>query len=191
MSWEFVKLNDDGTYEFVGEDEPGHTVLFHLDSTGTVFEGFLLGDVASKHERGKCPCCGLDGPFFWDIGRTNDAQAQLEVMGLAEKKIKGAAVNLTALRTDILALSGVEEAQIEVAKEDMNDPYSMDVLNLYVAPADTSRPNHDALILEIQKLTKNSTEITPSVFIYTFEEILEKAGGLKFMEISDVRPKPA
>lgn len=191
MSWEFVRLNDDGSYEFVGEDEPGHTLLFHLDSTGTIFEGFLLGDVASKHENGKCPCCGLDGPFFWDIGRTNDALAQIEVMGLAEKKIKGATVNLTALRTDLLKLGEIEEFQIEVAKEDMTDPYSMDVLNLYVAPKDAAVSSYEPLILEIQRITKVSTEVTPTVFIVSFEELLERAGGMKFMEILDSRPKPA
>jgi hypothetical protein len=175
----------------VDEDEPGHTLLFHLDSTGTVFEGFLLGDVASRHEAGKCPVCGLDGLFFWDIGRTNDAQTQLEIMGLAEKKIKGATVNLTALRTDILNLGEVEEVQIEVAKEDMSDPYSMDVLNLYVAPKGPKTANYSSLITQIQKITKTSTEVTPKVVIIGFEELVEKAGGMKFMEITDSRPKPA
>jgi phenylacetate-coenzyme A ligase PaaK-like adenylate-forming protein len=191
MSWEFVRLNDDGSYEFVGEDEPGHVVLFHLDGTGSIVEGFLLGDVASKHECGKCPICGLDGPLFWDVGRTNDAQAQIEIMGLSEKKIKGATVNLTALRTELLSLNHVEEVQIEVAKENMNDPYSMDVLNLYIAPKASLQSNQQDLILAAQTLTKNITEITPSVFIIGFEELMEKAGGLKFMEIADVRPKPA
>ncbi len=191
MSWEFVRLNPDGTYEFVDEDESGHTLLFHLDSTGTVFEGFLLGDVASKHEAGKCPICGLDGQFFWDIGRTNDAQTQLEIMGLAEKKIKGATVNLTALRTDILNLGEVEEVQIEVAKEDMSDPYSMDVLNLYVAPRGPKTSDYSSLIAQVQKITKTSTEVTPQVVIIGFEELVEKAGGMKFMEIIDSRPKPA
>ncbi|MBN2228829.1 MAG: hypothetical protein JW779_04475 [Candidatus Thorarchaeota archaeon] len=191
MSWEFVRLNDDGSYEFVDEDEPGHTVLFHLDSTGTVFEGFLLGDVATKHEAGKCPICGLDGQFFWDIGRTNDAQTQLEVMGLTEKKIKGATVNLTALRTDVLQLGEVEEVQIEVAKENMSDPYSMDVLNLYIAPKGPKKSDYSSLIAQIQKITKTSTEVTPKVVIIGFEELVEKAGGMKFMEIIDSRPKPA
>jgi hypothetical protein len=100
-------------------------------------------------------------------------------------------VNLTALRTDLLELSGIEEIQIEVAKEDMSDPYSMDVLNLYIAPKGTTTANYDALILEVQKITKNSTEVTPSVFILPFEELMERAGGMKFMEIFDARPKPA
>ncbi|MFX1369061.1 MAG: hypothetical protein ACFFAY_10720 [Promethearchaeota archaeon] len=191
MSWEFVRLNEDGSYEFVDEDEPGHTALFHLDSTGTVFEGFLLGDVASRHEAGKCPICGMDGQFFWDIGRTNDAQTQLEVMGLSEKKIKGATVNLTALRTDLLELGEIEEAQIEIAKEDMNDPYSMDILNLYIAPKGGPSANYDSLILDVKRITKNSTEVTPSVYVLSFEELLERAGGMKFMEILDSRPKPA
>ncbi|MHA1216147.1 MAG: hypothetical protein ACTSPX_02325 [Candidatus Thorarchaeota archaeon] len=191
LSFEFVRVNSDGSWEFVDENEPGHVTLFHLDGTGTVFEGFLLGDVASKHESGKCPICGVDGPFFWDIGRQNDAEAQIEIMGISEKKIKGATVNLTALRTDLLSVPGVEEIQIEVAKEDMSDPYSMDVLNLYVAPRDSTSGRHQELILQLQQVTKNATEITPRVFILSFEELMEKAGGLKFMEIADVRPKPA
>lgn len=191
LSFELISFNDDGTYNFVGDDEPGHMCLFHLDSTGTVFEGFLLGDVASHQERGKCPICGLDGPFFWDVGRTNDAEAQIEIMGLAEKKIKGATVNLTALRTDLLGVADVEELQIEVAKEDMADPYSMDVLNIYVAPRGPLKADHSSLIIELQQLTKKSTEVTPKVFIIGFEELVEKAGGMKFMDIIDSRPKPA
>ncbi|MHA1493321.1 MAG: hypothetical protein ACTSUZ_12465 [Candidatus Thorarchaeota archaeon] len=191
LSFELVSFNDDGTYNFVGDDEPGHMCLFHLDSTGTVFEGFLLGDVASHQERGKCPVCGLDGPFFWDVGRTNDAEAQIEIMGLAEKKIKGATVNLTALRSDLIALSEIEELQIEVAKENMADPYSMDVLNLYVAPKGPVNADYSSLILQLQQLTKRSTEVTPKVFIIGFEELVEKAGGMKFMDIIDSRPKPA
>ena len=191
LAFELVKLNDDGTYDFVGEDEPGHMCLFHLDSTGTVFEGFLLGDVASHQERGKCPVCGLDGPFFWDIGRTNDAEAQLDIMGLSEKKIKGATVNLTALRSELLSVSEIEEVQIEVAKEDMSDPYSMDVLNLYVAPKGPTNADYTSLIAQLKKMTKTNTEVTPGVFILSFEELIDKAGGMKFMEIIDSRPKPA
>ncbi|MFW9953151.1 MAG: hypothetical protein ACFFD3_01265 [Candidatus Thorarchaeota archaeon] len=191
LSFELIALNDDGTYDFITDDSSGYMTLFHLDGTGTIFEGFLLGDVASHQERGKCPVCGIDGPFFWDIGRTNDAETQLEVMGLSEKKIKGSTVNLTALRADLLALSEIEEVQIEVAKEDMNDPYSMDVLNLYVAPRGPINADYSTLIQEIIRLAKKGTEVTPSVTLLQFEELMDKAGGMKFMEISDVRPKPA
>ncbi|MFW9926803.1 MAG: hypothetical protein ACFFDM_08560 [Candidatus Thorarchaeota archaeon] len=191
LAFELIKFNDDGTYDFVGDDESGHMCLFHLDSTGSVFEGFLLGDVASHQERGKCPHCEFDGPFFWDIGRTNDAQAQLEIMGMSEKKIKGATVNLTALREMLLAISEIEEIQIEVAKEDMSDPYSMDALILYVAPRGPVHDEYKSLIHEIQKMTKTNTEVTPGVVIIGFEELVERAGGMKFMEIIDNRPKPA
>ncbi|MFW9919855.1 MAG: hypothetical protein ACFFED_09665, partial [Candidatus Thorarchaeota archaeon] len=113
------------------------------------------------------------------------------IMGLSEKKIKGATVNLTALRSDLLALAEIEELQIEVAKENMADPYSMDVLNLYIAPKGPLNADYTSLIAEVKKLTKHSTEVTPSVTMIAFEELLEKAGGMKFMEISDIRPKPA
>jgi hypothetical protein len=141
-----------------------------------VFEGFLLGDVASHQEKGKCPICEFDGPFFWDIGRTNDAQAQMDIMGMSEKKIKGATVNLTALREMLLSISQIEEVQIEVAKEDMSDPYSMDVLNLYVAPRGPVPSDYNSMILEIQQMTKTNTEITPSVTIIGFDELVERAG---------------
>jgi hypothetical protein len=51
--------------------------------------------------------------------------------------------------------------------------------------------DYRSLIREIQRITKSSTEITPTVSIIAFEELMEKAGGLKFMEIADIRPKPA
>jgi hypothetical protein len=112
-------------------------------------------------------------------------------MGLSEKKIKGVTVNLNALRSDLIALSEIEELQIEVAKENMADPYSMDVLNLYVAPKGSINADYSSLILQLQQLTKRSTEVTPKVFIIGFEELVEKAGGMKFMDIIDSRPKPA
>ncbi|MBS3794675.1 MAG: hypothetical protein KGY80_07250 [Candidatus Thorarchaeota archaeon] len=191
LAFRYTAFNDDGTYDFVSEGEPGHVTLFHLDGTGTIVEGFLLGDVASEHERGQCPHCGFDGPFFWDIGRENDTRAQLDIMGLSEKKVKGATVNLTALRSDLLSISQVDELQVEIAKEDMDDPYSMDVLNLYVAPKEKEEVDEQALISAIKTVTKNSTEVTPRVFVLPFEELMEKAGGMKFMEVQDVRPKPA
>ena len=98
---------------------------------------------------------------------------------------------LTALREVLLAISGIEEIQIEVAKEDMSDPYSMDVLNLYVAPRGPVSGDYNSLILEIEKTTKTNTEVTPGVTIIGFEELVERAGGMKFMEIIDSRPKPA
>jgi hypothetical protein len=73
----------------------------------------------------------------------------------------------------------------------MNDPYSMDVLNLYLALKSSQEIGQESLVHEVQRITKNTTEITPNVFIVKFEKLLEKAGGLKFMEISDIRPKPA
>jgi hypothetical protein len=91
----------------------------------------------------------------------------------------------------LLSISQVEEVQIEVAKEDMSDPYSMDVLNLYVAPRGEVTADYSSLIREIQQMTKTNTEVSPGVTIIGFEELVERAGGMKFMEIIDNRPKPA
>jgi hypothetical protein len=51
--------------------------------------------------------------------------------------------------------------------------------------------DYSSLIVQLKKLTKTNTEVTPSVTILGFEELVDKAGGMKFMEIVDSRPKPA
>jgi phenylacetate-coenzyme A ligase PaaK-like adenylate-forming protein len=110
-------------------------------------------------------------------------------MGIAEEKIKGATVNLTALRESLLAMNDVYEVQIIVSKTNPEDPYSMDVLSLNVvlkSGADKTQ-NQRA----IQKLTKTETEITPVIHFMELEALLEQAGGLKFQEIVDSRVKPA
>jgi hypothetical protein len=73
----------------------------------------------------------------------------------------------------------------------MNNPYSMDILNLHVAPKAAVNLYHTSLIHEVVSITKKSTKIAPKVIIIASEQLLEKAGGMKFMEIFDAQPKPA
>ena len=103
--------------------------------------------------------------------------------------IKGATVNLTALRESLLAMRDVHEAQIIVSKSKPNDPYSMDVLSLNIVLKAGAKQTQARRT--IQKLTKTETEITPKINFMDLETLLEQSGGLKFQEIVDTRMKPA
>ncbi|MFX0169258.1 MAG: hypothetical protein ACFE89_07880 [Candidatus Hodarchaeota archaeon] len=186
----FVKFTDDaGSYEFTSPEEGGYITIFHVDGRATMYEGYLMGDHVDKVTIGKCPHCGLEMPCFFNISRESEIGAQLRVMGIAEEKIKGATVNLTALRESLLAMNDVHETQIIVSKSNPKDPYSMDVLTLNVVlkPGADNTQNQRA----IHKLTKTATEITPVIHIMDLDTFLEQAGGLKFQEIVDSRVQPS
>ncbi len=186
----FVKFTDDaGNYEFTSPEEGGYITIFHVDGRSSMFEGYLMGDHVDKVTTGKCPHCGLEMPCFSNISRESEISAQMQVMGIAEEKIKGATVNLTALRESLLAMNDIHEVQIVVSKSKPDDPYSMDVLSLNVVlKAGTSQTTNQKVI---QKLTKTETEITPVIHFMDLDTLLEQAGGLKFQEIVDSRIKPA
>ena len=188
-AYRVVKLNEDGTYDFIEEGEGGLLTIFHLDGAGTVFEGYLLGDRVEKHWAGKCEHCGVNSFTFHEISRVRDYSTQLQVMGILEKKVKGATINLTSLRSEILNIPEVFEAQIVITKEDPEDPYSMDKLEIYAATVPGADPKKAKS--EIMRATKMVAEITPHVEILDLEELIEKAGGLKFLEIVDKRPAPS
>jgi hypothetical protein len=186
----FVKFTDDtGGYEFTSPEEGGYIAIFHVDGRSSMFEGYLMGDHVDKVTTGKCPHCGIDMPCFFNISRESEISSQMQIMGIAEEKIKGATVNLTALRESLLAVKEIHEAQIIVSKSKPDDPYSMDVLSLNIVLK--SGTNQTQARRTIQKLTKTETEITPEIHFMDLDTFLEQAGGLKFQEIIDTRLKPA
>ncbi len=187
VAYRTVKFTD-GEWEFTSPEEGGHIVIFHLDGTGTVFEGYLMGDYVEKIEIDKCGECGIEGPRLYGISRSSEIETQLKIMGIAETKIKGSTVNLTALRETLLQLPEIFECQIVITKENPNDPYSMDVLKIYAALASDVTVDTAEIIRKITHVTKTETEVTPKVEILGLEELIERAGGMKFREIVDLRP---
>ncbi len=185
----FVKFVDDtGGYEFTSPEEGGYITIFHVDGRASMFEGYLMGDHVDKVTTGKCPFCGLDMPCFFNISRESEIGAQMQVMGIAEEKIKGANVNLTALRESLLGMREIHEVQIVVSKSKPDDPYSIDILTLNVVLK--SGADQTTTQKAIQKVTKTETEITPAIRFMDLDTLLEQAGGLKFQEIVDSRIKP-
>ncbi len=186
----FVKFTDDqGGYEFTSEEEGGYITIFHVDGRGSIFEGYLMGDHVDRVQYGKCEHCGLEMPRFFNIARESELLAQMQIMGVSEQKIKGATVNLTALRESLLALPEVDEIQIIISKSDPTDPYSMDVLSFNVVLH--KGPDQTVIKRILQKITKGQTEVTPKISFMNLETLLEQAGGLKFQEILDKRGRPA
>jgi len=109
-------------------------------------------------------------------------------MGIAETKVKGSIVNLTALREALLQLPEIFECQIVITKEDPNDPYSMDELRIYAALTSDDEIDITEVKRRIISVTKTETEVTPKVEILGVDELIERAGGMKFREIVDLRP---
>ena len=87
--------------------------------------GYVLGDRAERVEITPCPSCGLKTQRFFNITRTKDIEAQYKLTGIIEEKIKGALLNLVAVRNKVLA-AGVQECQIVVSKGKLMINYSAD-----------------------------------------------------------------
>ncbi|MBI2564893.1 hypothetical protein HYV79_02785 [Candidatus Woesearchaeota archaeon] len=93
----------------------GLMTVFNLDGAGTLLEGYLLGDIVSITNK-KCHHCKLQVPKVLSVDRLKHVSAQLALTGMVEAKVKGARVNLSALRERILKIPGVKEVQLVVKK---------------------------------------------------------------------------
>lgn len=178
-----VRMNDDGSWDFVDDGEEGLLVLFPLEGTGTVLAGFVMGDSARMtHE--VCPHCGFRGPRLLDVGRLADVAAQQAAMGTVELKIRGATVNLEDVRSRLLDDPDVQEVQLVIRKRIEGDPDSQDVLLVRVAVRRTA-PDGEEVGRRVVRLTKHVSEVTPSVEVVAIEQLL--GSGIKFQPIVEQR----
>jgi len=161
-------------------------VQFPMDGAGTLIEGFLLGDRAVQLS-GPCPVCGSHVERFVNPLRADELDTQLMVMGLVEQKVKGASVNLTDLRTQLMEMPEISELQLIISKQDLSDSGSPDVLKIHITPEDDISIGEDELIEKVKAKTKQLSEITPEVKTMDINELMGE--GLKFKGIVDERPK--
>ena len=177
-----VRVNDDGTWDFVEDGEPGLVVQFPLDGTGTVLAAFVIGDSATMtHDA--CPHCGVRGPRLVNVGRIADIAAQQVAMGTVELKIRGATVNLEDVRSRLLDDPDVQEVQLVVRKRVDGDPDSQDDLLVRVAARGAAETR--GLGDRVGRIAKLVGEVTPSVEIVAIERLL--GDGIKFQAIVDRR----
>ena len=64
----------------------------------------------------------------------------------------------------------------------------MDEMRIYAALTSDAAVDDAEIIRKIIYVTKTETEVTPKVEILGLEELIERAGGMKFREIVDLRP---
>lgn len=106
-----AKIESSQQYSFTSEG--GNLVIWTTSGAGTLLLGYVLGDNAERVETTSCQSCGLSVQRFFNITRTKDIEAQLKLTGIVEEKIKGARLNLVAVREKVLG-AGAEECQIVV-----------------------------------------------------------------------------
>ncbi len=186
VAYRIVKMKSTDDWEFANPGEEGFVVQFPMDGAGTLIEAFLLGDRAVQLS-GPCPVCGSRVERFVNPLRANELDTQIMVMGLVEQKIKGASVNLTDLRTQLMEMPEITELQVIVSKQDLSDAGSPDILKIHCTPVDDISIGEDELIEKVKAKTKVLSEITPEVKLMDINELL--GDGLKFKGIVDERPK--
>lgn len=85
-------------------EEQGYCAIWGNNGAGTLFAGYLIGDIYEGISQKPLTIQNID--------RIRNKEAQLQMTGIIEQKIKGARVNLSALREQTLKILGVKEAQI-------------------------------------------------------------------------------
>ena len=103
----------ESTRQYSFTPEGGNLVIWTISGGGTLLLGYVLGDYSEKVETTPCQSCGLKVQRFFNITRTKDVEAQLKLTGIVEEKLKGARLNLVAVRDKVLG-AGAEECQIVV-----------------------------------------------------------------------------
>lgn len=162
-----AKKTDDNfitEWEFTKPEEGGYAALWTIDGAGTLFEGYVLGDHYERISRDTCQHCRLRTERIYNINRIKDLQAQERLTGIVEEKIKGARINLTALRDELLKQNFVKEAQLVVEKKGLTIKFA------------TTLPEKKAI--NSLKKTIAGLEITPTIECVPLEELLQK--GRKF-----------
>jgi phenylacetate-coenzyme A ligase PaaK-like adenylate-forming protein len=104
--------------------DKGYAATWNIDGAGTLFEGYLLGDIYEKIENTQCPQTGLNVTRISGINRIRDVQAALKVTGIVEEKVKGTKVNLVAIRETALNVPEIDEAQVILKKNKIELRYT-------------------------------------------------------------------
>ncbi|MBW2996946.1 hypothetical protein KY349_01245 [Candidatus Woesearchaeota archaeon] len=148
----------------------GYASVWNINGAGTLLEGFLVGDMVDGVVERRCPSCGLNVQRIKNIDRIRNVEAQLAVMGIAEGKVKGSTINLSALRDMIINLEGINEAQIVLKKLEKGD-------ELIIRPVFSRKDKK--LAEKIKVLCKDNFEVTPKVEPKRIED-LSSPKQLKF-----------
>jgi phenylacetate-coenzyme A ligase PaaK-like adenylate-forming protein len=154
----------------VSEGEVGSLAVTHLDRRGTVLLRYLLGDKVQISYL-NCEHCGRGG------GRIVSHKGREGRF----TKIRGNLVNLDELLRMLAEDKTVLEYQVEIHKQSVKDPLSLDELTVRVVPG----PNFSSD--SIRQQVARAIRITPVVQEVTRENIWGNDSSLKARRIIDSR----
>ena len=155
------------------DGERGALAITHLNRRGTTLVRYLVGDIVSLDHRA-CPHCGRSGDrVVPPIVRTKDLL-----------KVKGMLINPTALLEAVRAVPGVDEYQVVLARQDANDPFSMDEMIVRVA---SPRADRETLAQSVIDAAQSAVRVRPRVEFTAAAEIYDPARDSKATRIVDRR----
>jgi phenylacetate-CoA ligase len=183
---DYIELVDPESGEPVGEGEDGELVYTCIEGQGTAVIRFRTGDfVKGGIVYEPCPSCGRTVPRL-----SSDVSRCGTVKGFSLTKIKGALVDQCAYFSVLTDHPKVEEWQVEISKAG-DDPYEVDVVDVYVAPEKGA--DLDGLRLQLERELQTATEVKPNaVEFLPMEELvkrLQTEGEMKEVHFVDRRPE--
>ncbi len=92
--------------------DTGYAASWNIDGAGTLLAGYFIGDKFDKVVAERCSNCLLNVKRIYGINRIKEVEAQMQLTGIVEEKIKGTRVNLVAIRDTALSIPEVKEAQV-------------------------------------------------------------------------------
>nr|MDO8099017.1 hypothetical protein [Candidatus Njordarchaeota archaeon] len=169
------------TGERLEDGKEGALAITHINRRGTVLLRYVIGDLVAI-TRETCPHCGRNGERIIIVTGSTYATRSSELL-----KVKGVLINPEIIRNEVVTTPGVAEYCVILKKEDPQDPYSGDVLELRVAPLEGV--DKDALEKELNERVFNAIEMRPKVVFTTMDNIFDPTVSLKAQRVLDFRPK--
>jgi phenylacetate-coenzyme A ligase PaaK-like adenylate-forming protein len=183
---DYIELVDPESGEPVGEGEDGELVYTCLEGQGTAVLRFRTGDfVKGGIVYEPCPSCGRTVPRLGsDISRSGT------IKGFSLTKIKGALVDQCAYFSVLTDHPKVEEWQVEIRKAG-DDPYEIDVVDVYVAPQKGA--DLESLRSQLEQELQTATEVKPNVIEFLpLDELVKRLkteNEMKEVRFVDRRPE--
>jgi phenylacetate-coenzyme A ligase PaaK-like adenylate-forming protein len=177
----YLEVVDEKTGDRLDEGKEGALAITHLNRRGTVLLRYVIGDLVAITKE-TCPNCGRNGERVVVVTGSTYATRTSELL-----KVKGVLINPEIMRNEISTTPGVCEYCVVLKKEDPQDPYSADVLELRVAPFDGT--DKEALEKELSERVFNAVEMRPKIVFQEMNAIFDPSVSLKAQRVLDFRPK--
>lgn len=163
---DYFEIVDPETGEPKGEGEDGELAYTCLEGQGTVVMRFRTGDyVKGGIVNEPCPACGRTVPRLGNV-----ILQKGPVKGLLLTKVKGTLIDTASFREVLSNHPDILEWQVEIDKA-KGDPFEVDVVNIYIAPAQGIE--RSALEAQIERAILDRMDLRPNkIEFLSLDELL-------------------